>query len=67
MAYNEAIKDMKTIEREKDKMMYDPNVERIMKKRRTKQKLKILLLRCSRLKLEIKDIKTVTLFSIVPY
>jgi len=50
-AYNKAISEFKKAELEDDKLMFDPNAESIKKKRKAKEKLKRLLILCSRLKI----------------
>lgn len=52
-AYDKAIENIKKNESYKLKFQYDINSEKILKKYRVKLKLKLVLLRCSKMKIGI--------------
>ncbi|KAL4504332.1 hypothetical protein ABPG72_009778 [Tetrahymena utriculariae] len=66
-AINKALKELDQEEYDNDKLIFDPNCERIKKKRRLKQKLRKLLIKCAKMNIKAKDINTVSIFSTIPY
>ncbi|KAL4456303.1 hypothetical protein ABPG74_014264 [Tetrahymena malaccensis] len=66
-AINKALKELDQAEYDNDKLMFDPNCERIKKKRRVKQKLRKLLIKCAKMDIKAKDINSVSIFSTIPY
>ncbi|EAR96268.3 CRAL/TRIO domain protein (macronuclear) [Tetrahymena thermophila SB210] len=66
-AINKALKELDQAEYDNDKLIFDPNCERIKRKRRLKQKLRKLLIKCAKMNIKAKDINTVSIFSTIPY
>lgn len=56
-AYSMAIAAMKRELFIEEKMMFDPNSERVKHRRRFKQKLKDVLMLCARMKLSAKHVR----------
>lgn len=55
-SYTKAINELTKAQYEESKYMFDPNAERIKKKRRAKDKLKKVLLRCAKLGISSKNV-----------